>query len=100
MSIKWNWEPIKAFLKSEHNFDVDEFLTDPLQPLKEIGEILETRYNFDWAKFQADPEAYAKRLSKAIEAALQADPIVELFDGMAIETVLTGVAKLIAGVKD
>jgi hypothetical protein len=94
--MKWDWTPIKEFVKTEHNFDVDEFVTDPLQPLKEILGILQTRYNFDWEKFKADPDAYAKRLSKAAEAALQANPVVEIVDGMALDAVCIGGCRWLA----
>ena len=100
MAMKWDWQPLKDFAKTEHNFDVDEFVTDPLEPLREILEILQTRYNFNWEKFKTDPEAYAKRLSNAAEAALQANAIIEIIDGMAFDALLVAGCKALAGIKE
>lgn len=94
MAMKWDWEPLLEFLKEEHNLDIDELVGDPWAPLKDF---LKTQYNFSVDTIKADPEAYGKKLAKVVEHCLQADPLIEIFDGMAFETVFVGLCELIAG---
>ena len=70
MDIRFNWEPLFAFLKT--------------------GEI------FDLEALKTDPEAYGEKLSDVVETCIEGGSLFEIFDGLITKAVIVGACVAIA----